>query len=69
MVATCKTCRFWGDKYDWKREDSKTCTMAVDLADGQRRIDTNGIGSQDSENWKSVVFTGPEFGCVLHENV
>ncbi len=57
LLGRCKTCKYWGPEYgdgEPRRCDHSKVSFGVDLPDSATAEGNN-------------IYTGPEFGCVHHE--
>lgn len=66
-MNNCKTCKYWGKKRK-EHPHMKTCRAPNIFYGYHHKIDELPNTSalvEDDEGWG--MFTGPDFGCVLHE--
>ena len=69
-MNTCKTCKWWGlvDSYD---NSLKYCKKAEDMGSSEWRGLFSGSNWNDHANRGELTdncVTGPDFGCVHHED-
>lgn len=71
-MKTCKTCKHWGHSRKYAEDNGKrlkSCRAPlIEYGYGVEESDVadNGALVEDDEGWG--MLTGPEFGCVLHED-
>lgn len=71
-MKTCNTCKHWGQGRGSNRDEDnrlKSCgAPLIEYGYGIEEDDiaNNGAHVEDDEGWGMV--TGPEFGCILHED-
>ena len=69
-MSTCDTCKFWEkDKYG---APGGTCQAATPLDSFADDVPENGLGTSGISNGSypdsyPEIYTGPKFGCVLHQ--
>lgn len=71
-MKTCKTCKHWGHSRNYAEDSKKrlkSCSAPLieyGYGVGESEVADNGALVEDDEGWG--MLTGPEFGCVLHED-
>jgi hypothetical protein len=70
MDKTCKTCKFWVhntcSKVKFSHQDFECIEMAYHAKD-PKHIVCASFTDDDSWSVRTAIVTGPDFGCVLHE--
>ena len=63
-MKRCKNCKHWGDTTPlWIPDYHGACLRITPRSGDPALIDNQGFASEDA-----VLYTAPDFGCVLFEN-
>ena len=70
-MKTCKTCKHWGHSRGCAESSKRLKSCSAPLIKYGYRVEEsevadNGALVEDDEGWG--MLTGPEFGCVFHED-
>lgn len=70
-MKTCKTCKFWTPcRTDTQRDGTKVVVGECDFCPDPNELSTTlGVdyGAYDDSGLYAQIVTGPDFGCVHHE--